>query len=329
MKEPLVTIIMPVYNAAHYLREAIDSILKQTYKNFEFIIIDDASCDNSVEIIKSYSDNRIKLIRNKVNLKQPITRNKGLKLASGRYIANMDADDISLPERIAKQVDFMEKHQDVDICGTYIKCFGGKIKRVPVSPVKSREIAVWSVIDSPLAHPTVMFRASSIKKYDVWYDSNFKYAQDFELWSRLVLKGVNFYNLAEVLLYYREGKDGISRKYKREQQRLAGIIINRNMKNIFAVTNDINSVIDYDCGFETVKRDIEFLSMCRKKLPLSELFTDKELDDVLVCCIKKIVMLRTYYGLGVFYQALRAIEFHEKDKIWWGKLLIKCLIRAC
>src|SRR5690242_9380591 len=100
---------MPVYNASSYLREAIESILNQTYSNFEFIIINDGSTDNSLEIIRSYHDPRISVVNNETNLGIIKTRNKGLKLAKGKYIANMDADDISLSSRLEKQVQYLEQ----------------------------------------------------------------------------------------------------------------------------------------------------------------------------------------------------------------------------
>ncbi|SVC41049.1 uncharacterized protein METZ01_LOCUS293903, partial [marine metagenome] len=111
---PLITVLMPVYNGAKYLNEAIDSILNQTFQNFEFIIIDDGSTDDSVKIIKSYDDNRIRLVENRNNLGQSETLNKGLSLTRGKYIARMDQDDISMPERLKKQFEFMENNSDVD-----------------------------------------------------------------------------------------------------------------------------------------------------------------------------------------------------------------------
>ena len=108
---------MPVYNGATYLNEAIDSILNQTFNNFEFIIIDDASTDDYVKIIKSYDDPRIKLIVNKKNIGQSATLNKGLELARGKYIARMDQDDISMPERLKKQMGFMDEYPKFAVPG--------------------------------------------------------------------------------------------------------------------------------------------------------------------------------------------------------------------
>src|SRR5688500_8514963 len=110
--QPLVSVLMPVYNAEAYVSEAIQSILQQTYKNFEFLIINDGSTDNSEKLINTFSDSRIRYIRNSENIKLVATLNKGIDLSVGKYLVRMDADDISLPERLQKQVDFMETHPE-------------------------------------------------------------------------------------------------------------------------------------------------------------------------------------------------------------------------
>ena len=124
---PRISVIMPAYNAEKYIREAIDSILAQTYTDFEFIIIDDASTDATASIVESYSDERIRFFRNEHNMGVANTLNRGLDLAVGEYIARMDSDDISLPERFAKQVEFMDTHTDVIVCGSNAIVFGDGI----------------------------------------------------------------------------------------------------------------------------------------------------------------------------------------------------------
>jgi len=118
MKEPKVTVLMPVYNGEKYLNEAIDSILGQTFKDFKFLIINDGSTDGTADILKSYKDSRIKVTNNEKNIGLTKSLNKGLKMAKSEYIARMDADDISLPTRLQKQVEFMDSHPKVGVCGT-------------------------------------------------------------------------------------------------------------------------------------------------------------------------------------------------------------------
>ena len=124
MSNPHVSVVMAVYNTQEYVSDAIESILCQTYNDFEFIIIEDGSSDDSLNIIQSYSDPRIKVIRNKENLKLIKSLNLGLQKACGRYIIRMDADDVSRPDRIEKQVNYMESHPDCVLCGTSYRTFG-------------------------------------------------------------------------------------------------------------------------------------------------------------------------------------------------------------
>ena len=121
MKNPKVTVLMSVYNGEKYLQEAIDSILEQTFKDFEFLIINDGSTDKTGEILESYHDLRIKIINNEKNIGLTKSLNKGLKLARGEYIARQDADDISMPERLEKEVEFLETHQDYAVVGAFAK----------------------------------------------------------------------------------------------------------------------------------------------------------------------------------------------------------------
>src|SRR5690606_28917246 len=114
MREPLVTVFMPVYNSEQYIREALESILNQTYQNLDILLVDDGSTDRSVEIIKSYQDTRIRLIQNEKNMGIPYTRNVGLKEAKGKYIAIMDSDDIAVSNRIERQIQYLETNPHID-----------------------------------------------------------------------------------------------------------------------------------------------------------------------------------------------------------------------
>ena len=136
MTQPLVTILMPVHNGAEFLTEAIDSMLRQSLKDFEFLIVDDASTDSSASIVQGYSDPRIRLIQSPERLKLSGALNLGLDQAQGRYIARMDADDISLPKRLERQVKFLEENPDIGLCGSWIRYFGALTALLdrPVNP---------------------------------------------------------------------------------------------------------------------------------------------------------------------------------------------------
>ena len=213
---PLVTVLMPVYNGEKYLKEAIESILNQTFRDFEFLIIDDGSADKSAEIIKSFNDARIRLERNETNLGLIKTLNKRLGLAKGKYIARMDCDDISLPKRLSAQVNFMEKHPEIGVCGSWVKVIGLKQEFVNRYPQKHEEARAYLLFNTPLAHPSVIIRKEVMEKHELKYDENYKHAEDYELWSRII-KHTKLSNIPKVLLHYRMHDASVSKKNSSEQ----------------------------------------------------------------------------------------------------------------
>jgi len=204
---PLVSVIMPVYNAEAYLGEAIESILYQTYKNFEFIIIDDLSTDKSWEIIQRYaaSDSRIKIFQNPKNLKIVKTRNRGFAKSSHKaeYYAIMDADDISLPSRLADEVKFLEKHPLYAAVGSQIILINEESKRIGGRhyPVTYKKIKSVLGRFNPFSQSSIMIRRSVLDKIGR-YNEKYTRCQDYELFSRIASK-YHITNLRKPLLLYR------------------------------------------------------------------------------------------------------------------------------
>lgn len=220
MKEqdyPLVSVIMPAYNTEKYISEAIDSILNQTYKNFELFIIDDCSTDRTVEIIKTYNDARIRFIYNEKNYGLVYSLNKCINLAKGKYIARMDSDDVSLPERLSEQVEFMELKPDVSIIGTAFRY--SDTKEVVQHPEGNDLIKIQLLNNTAFGHPTVMIRKNDLINTNLFYDHSFFPAEDYELWTRMAEKGLKMANLPTVGLIYRRHNAQISSS-KQEQQSL-------------------------------------------------------------------------------------------------------------
>ncbi len=199
---PKISVIMPVYNAEKYLREAIDSILSQTYEDFEFIIIDDGSKDSSPDIVRSYTDKRIKFYINEHNMGVAATLNRGLDLAEGEYIARMDSDDISLPTRFEKQIQYMESHPNIGVLGTKISVFGEGISEYEFEfSTTTKQAKADLFFNSSLAHPTVMMRREALNgiRYELEYDG----LEDYVLWWR-ISQTYEIVSLSEVLLRYRK-----------------------------------------------------------------------------------------------------------------------------
>ncbi len=216
---PKVTVLMSVYNGEKYLREAIDSILGQTFKDFEFLIIDDGSTDGSLEIIRSYADPRIWLIQNEENIGLTRSLNKGLKLSQGQYIARMDADDISLLERLEKQVHFLDEHMGVGlVSSSYIKINvdGEEIGYQKVS-TENDEIKERLLRFNCFCHPSAVFRRECIERVGA-YRETFEIAQDYDLWLRIA-EEFEVANIEEPLCKWRVCPDSIS-TWKKVQQEL-------------------------------------------------------------------------------------------------------------
>lgn len=231
MSNPKVTVLMPVYNGEKYLREAMDSILNQTFVDFEFLIINDGSHDRSVEIIESYSDPRIRLIHNKNNLKLVATLNKGLELSNGEYVARMDCDDISVPERLEKQVEFMDKNQNVGILGTGFQLIDHSNQKIndPIIFPGSHGLLKWSLhFECLVAHPTVILRKTVVKSVG-GYTSNViqgreRYSgEDYDLWRR-ASEVTKLSNLTEKLLFLRKHDDNVTKAYLDEHLKNSAMI---------------------------------------------------------------------------------------------------------
>lgn len=213
---PKISVIMSVYKEPiEWIKQSVDSILNQTFKDFEFIIVNDKPerSENNVLLSRyEQSDKRIRIVHNDKNIGLTKSLNKGLSIAKGEYIARMDADDISVPERFEKQVRYMESYPEIGVCGSaieYIGCRSG-YKTYPEN-VDTQNI----LLESPFAHPSVMIRKSALAESK--YNEDFRYSQDFELWVSLYSKSICFHNLQEPLLKYRISDEQIMAKHGKDQ----------------------------------------------------------------------------------------------------------------
>ena len=196
-----ISIILPVYNGEQYITAAIKSVLEQSYPNFKLIVIDDGSTDNTLDIIRSFSDERICCVQNQRNLGLIKSLNKGLELADGKYIARMDADDIMHKDRLMLQYQFMEAHKEIDICGGFITMFDKSKKFGLVTHgCSNSRIRAELLFNSPIFHPTYFCKTEILKKFR--YNEHYKYCEDYELLSRL-LKNHLAHNISSSILYYR------------------------------------------------------------------------------------------------------------------------------
>jgi glycosyltransferase involved in cell wall biosynthesis len=226
---PRVTVLMPVYNGGPYLAEAIGSILGQSFRDFELLAIDDGSADDSAAVVRACRDPRIRLVENGRNLGLIATLNKGLELARGEYVARMDCDDISLPERLARQVAFLDTHPEVGVCGTWFRKFGARAKKTVRWETDSDAIRAAMLFSCSLAHPTVMLRRDAFASRRLHYDAAFPSAEDYDLWVR-AMAFMEAANLPEVLVEYRVHPDQVTQRLSHEQVETAGRIRLRQLR---------------------------------------------------------------------------------------------------
>jgi glycosyltransferase involved in cell wall biosynthesis len=221
MPRLLVSVVMPAYNAAKYIEEAIESILAQTLKEFELIVVDDGSTDNTREIIEGYArrDPRVRLLVNETNLKLCRTANRGIEAATAPLIARMDADDWSYPNRLELQVRFMSEHPEVVISGGSMDVCDEKLQVINQRhyPLTDKDIRKVMMRYSPFSHPTVIYRTEAIRKAGS-YNPQLPFAEDYDMYFRIGRFG-KFGNLPQILVKYRSSSSSYFHSKIRQQER--------------------------------------------------------------------------------------------------------------
>lgn len=238
-----VSVVMPCFNNEKFVAAAIDSLLKQTFKDFELIVVDDGSTDLSPQIINAFQDKRIRYFRLDKNMGNYTARNAGIRLATGKYICMMDADDISLPHRLHKQVHFMEKNKNIGCIGALsdtIDQDGIKIKIKNRRPFNYPALKVALFKDNYLLQSTIMIRNGLIKKYNLWYNESFRYSGDYDFTVRCAEK-FPVCNLNEILVQYRVHPSQISSS-KRQEQMLAADKVRLNQLKTLEVAPDEDDI---------------------------------------------------------------------------------------
>jgi glycosyltransferase involved in cell wall biosynthesis len=331
-KIPKVTVLMAVYNAEKYTKLAIDSILLQTFKNFEFLIINDASTDSSLDLIESYDDPRIRLITNEENLGLVKTLNRGLKLAEGEYIARMDADDICDLTRLQKQIDFFEQNPDHVLLGSsYILIDqDGKEKYRKIKPLSDIQVRWISLFRTVIDHPVAMFSSSLAKQ--LTYNENYKTTQDYDLWLRMMQHGKAAV-LKEPLLSYRMHSENVSTQKKSLQRNTMKSIAIAHISREFSLEDEtLNNVnVFFDTFLLEVKANKESIVKCIQALEFlkHEFIKKQQLNKK-----NQIWLNRNLAGLladtllirgGVIKNVPLSVFFIWKIKRYWWALIVQSI----
>jgi glycosyltransferase involved in cell wall biosynthesis len=251
-----VTVLLPAYNAEKYLVEAVESILKQSFVDFELLIIDDGSTDNTLSILNSFKDSRINIVKHAENKGLIYSLNEGLNLAKSKYIVRMDADDIALPNRLKVQVDFMNQHQDIAAAGSYYHIIGREeIQKMPIS---NDTIKVHMLFHTAMAHPTMILRRDSFIDADYFFDQDFKHAEDYELWSRACVS-LKFANIPQVLLKYRFHEEQVSTKFNKIQRDAMNQVQLNLLLNLGISVKSEEKIIQNGIAYSEYGNDKEYL----------------------------------------------------------------------
>lgn len=257
----LISVLMPVYNTKEeYLRASIESILNQTFTDFEFIIVNDGSTNNAEEVILSYKDNRIKYVKQE-NQGIVGALNNAWSKASGKYIARMDSDDIAYPERFAKQVNFLEENPEYSLVGSWAKIIPSKnIIKLP------QDIKIMDLLaDCMFIHPSIMFNKADFEKFNLQYETGFEYAEDYCLYANAV-KHLKMTNLQEVLLDYRVYPENSSSKNR-----------NVRIRSSFKVQDLILENLSNDKYLQEKILDLAYLKKRKKNKFTESIFSIKNL----------------------------------------------------
>ncbi len=211
LTKPFVTVLMTVYNVDKYIREALESVLNQTYRDFIFLIINDCSEDKSEEIILEYKDKRIRYYKNPKNLGLARALNKGLEMIDTKYFIRMDSDDISVPHRFEVLVKYMESHPEIGVFSSGLKRFGND-NSVWQFPEHDDDIKAYLLFGPSIAHAPSIIRTQVMKKNNIFYRDVYQHIEDYDLWYRL-MKVTKFANTKEVLYMYRVATHNVTVMY--------------------------------------------------------------------------------------------------------------------
>lgn len=321
----LLTVLMPVYNSENYLELAISSILNQTFKDFEFLIIDDGSCDSSAQIISNFTDERIRFVQNECNIGLIDTLNKGIDLAKGDYIARMDSDDISSIDRLEIQMKYLLTHPNVDLCAASYLSFSKKMVRKQYFPLNYDLIKAEALFNSPLSHPLVIAKKRIFKQYK--YINDFPYAEDYALWVSMLKGGVRIVNLPFFLLKYRildTSQTAIGQSYTKQRFQIISRIQSMALESVCVHNDAYYALLHYYMSYTpyirkmdlrkyTIKQICDYLNKIVAGNMQSCYCSSKALKMVL----GKIVLKILYYR----WKDLRAKDIRlllKQEFLWWG-----------
>jgi len=311
---PTISVLMPVYNAEKYLEIAIESILNQSFQDFEFIIINDGSTDNSESIIKSFSDPRIRYVKNAENLKLIKTLNKGIELATGKYIARMDADDVAEPNLFKEQLAiFQSEHADVVAVRTTLLSYDGKSKKRNISKIKLLPTVLRFIIpfQNVVGHPGVMAKTELMKKYKYCDDGTVDHFEDLDLWNRMLQENALIEMLDSPLFLWRQNPTGITKNL--------GVLNETHQRKYDYCKRTLKNQFDFEFKDHTLKllffpnENPSFNSLCQLRKELTQ-YT-KHISEAYSLSLQEISALQFWSNHFFTTTLIRKFKRGTKNKI--------------
>jgi glycosyltransferase involved in cell wall biosynthesis len=341
--QPLVSVIMPCYNAARFLKEALDSIIHQTYSNLEIIVINDGSTDVSSEMLENYArnDSRIILINHEMNKGLVYSLNEGVAKAGGEFIARMDADDISVLNRIEVLLNFLLLHPRYDVVSSGF-CYLDQLGKrgIAIEPKGTLPLALkfFSFFATPIAHACSLGKAACFRKFS--YDQNFVHSEDYDLFSRMALSDVKLYNLTSPLYYIRLHSNRVSDLFEQQQVDSHLRISERNLAEYFdfKTSHSIHALSANryigEPNIREIKEAIEFISRTKRSYLIKESCTKEEIEeiemfvneqhtDIIIQAFKNSTFWRRTYLLQLLPDCLLLLVKPHIIKYLWIKLRIR------
>ena len=333
---PKVSVVMPVHNGATFLCEAVESILLQTFNDFEFIIVDDGSIDETGSILADYQcrDPRIR-VHSHERRGHSASINTALELARGEYAARMDADDVSMPTRLAAQVAFMDAHREVGVCGTWIRTFGIPGGRVVRYATEDAVLRSQLLFGNPIAHPSLILRRRVFTEAGLLYQIG-RFADDYEMWMR-ASRRCHLANIPRVLLHYRLHSSQVSRRQFDEQMdeakslrlsqlALLNVVPTQEEAELHETVSNLQLAVEFQPSIELLDRAEAWLRHLQAANQTARAFPEPAFSSTLSRQWYKVCSASVSLGWPMWLWARRS-EFGRRDPQRFGnviKLAVKC-----
>ena len=335
-ESPFVSVILPIYNSEEYLKDSIGSILNQTYKNIELLLLISARTNReSLDVINSFTDARIRRIYRTPEETLPIALNRGIRESKGKYIARMDADDISMSNRLEEQVNFMERHQDVGVVGSWVKTIGTGKSFINKALTNPEDIRVNLLFYTSMVHPSTMFRRSLLEKFNLEYDGTFDEVEDYDMWVRCSVC-FPITNINKVLLLYRIHKNSKFQTHRKEVRDVTYKIrlkllqkLGLNPSGEEMITHNSLNPMEGENVDVFLKKEGEWLTKIIKANVRTNVYAKESLSKIIYNRWYAICGANTKEGLVVWKKFIQSPFFHinKPGHIWdCIKMFIKCVI---